>query len=54
LRDWGDTVLRIDFAKYSSILKEIKKLAEEEVRPVELEVIYILKRYVSGQLGSQA
>jgi hypothetical protein len=43
-----DTTLTIEFKNYSSILREVEKLAEEEVRPVELQVIYILKQYLKN------
>ena len=29
-------------------MKEIEALAEEEVRPVESQVIYMLKKYLEG------
>jgi len=41
-----NTTLTIDFGKYEPILKDIEKLAEEEMRPVEVQVIYILKKYM--------
>ena len=34
----------IDFGKYGNILDRIEELADEEVRPVDLQVIYILKK----------
>jgi len=40
--------LVLKFGKYGHLLKEIERLAEEEVRPVELQVIYMLKRYLSN------
>ena len=42
-----DTALTIEFGKYASVLSEIKKIAEEEVRSIDLQIIYILKRYLS-------
>ena len=41
-----NTALAIDFGKYSSILRAVEKLAEEEMRPVDLQVVYILKHYL--------
>ena len=36
--------LTIDFGhKYASVLREVEKPADEEIRPVELQVIYMLK-----------
>lgn len=43
-----DTALTIEFGKHVSILREVEKLAEEEVRPVDLQVIYILKKYLKN------
>ena len=40
------TTLTIDFGKYEPILRDIKKLAEEEMRPVEMQIIYILNKYL--------
>ena len=30
------------------MLREIEKLAEQEVRPVESQVIYVLKKYLAS------
>jgi hypothetical protein len=38
-----NTILTIDFGKYSPVLRAVEKLAEEEMRPVEFQVIYMLK-----------
>jgi hypothetical protein len=38
-----DTVLTVEFGKYSSILKRVERLADEEMRLVELQVIYMVK-----------
>jgi len=40
--------LLIDFSSYEYILKGIEKLAEEEVRPVGLQIIYILKTFLKS------
>ncbi len=44
----GDTVLIIEFGKHGSILKTIKEMAEEELRPVDMQVIYMLKKQLVG------
>jgi len=44
----GDLELVVDFGKYGDVLKVVEALAEDEVRPVESQVIYILKRYLAG------
>jgi len=41
-----DTALTIEFGKYVSVLRDIEKLAEQEVRPVDSQIIYILKKYL--------
>jgi len=45
----GDTALTIEFGKHGPILDAIKEIAEEEVRPLDMQVIYMLKnqlRYI--------
>ncbi len=42
------TALTIEFGRHTSILKEVEKLAEEEVRTIDLQVIYILKSYLNN------
>ena len=44
----GNDIL-IDFSSHDYILRGIEKLAEEEVRPVGLQIIYILKSYLKSQ-----
>ena len=43
-----NTALTIEFSKHVSVLREVEKLAEEEVRPVDLQVIFILKNYLNN------
>ncbi len=43
-----NAALTIDFGKYDHVLTEIRELAEEEMRPVDLQVVYILKNYLEG------
>jgi len=43
-----NTALTIKFGKYASVLSEVEKIAEEEVRSVDLQVIYILKKYLKN------
>jgi len=45
----GNTDLTIEFGKHVAVLKEIERLAEEEMRPVPLQVIYILKKYIKDK-----
>jgi len=49
----ADTSLTIQFGKYDSILRETEKLAEEEMRPVELQVIYMLKNFLDSKQASR-
>lgn len=34
---------KIEFDKYVSILKEVEKLADEKMRPLDLQILYMLK-----------
>jgi len=36
------------FGQYGSILKEVEKLAEREIRPVEMQIIYMLKNQLNA------
>jgi len=47
----ANTALRIDFGKHVSILREVEKVAEKEIRSVDLQVIYILKNYLKSQIN---
>jgi len=35
--------LRIEFGKHVAVLREIERLADQEIRPIECQVIYMLK-----------
>jgi CDGSH-type Zn-finger protein len=39
-----DSVIAINFGEHSSILEAVKGMAKEELRPVELQIIYLLRR----------
>ena len=43
------TMVQVDFGGYAQIFDGVKKLAEEEIRPVELQIIYLLKSYLGRQ-----
>ncbi len=43
-----DTVLTIEFGKHGSILEAIKEIAEEEVRPLDMQIIYMLKKQLKN------
>jgi len=49
-----NTALTIEFGKHSSILREVESLAETEIRPVECQVIYMLKRQLTREEEVQA
>lgn len=40
------TATRVDFGGHAEVLRRIEKLAEEEMRPLDLQIIYILKSYL--------
>jgi len=48
-----DTVT-IQFGKHVSILREVEKLADDEMRPIDLQIVYMLKRSLENMqnLGS--
>lgn len=39
-----NTSLVIDFGKYPDVLKRVQGLAEDEIRPIDLQVIFMLKQ----------
>jgi len=39
--------IKIDFTKYPGILNQIQCLADEQVRPVDAQIIYLLKNHLS-------
>jgi len=46
-----DTVAKIDFGKYISVLKEVEKLADREMRPLGMQVAYILQKHLENVGG---
>jgi len=46
-----DTAVRIEFGKYISVFKEVEKLADEEMRPVDMQIIYMLKKQLDHAEG---
>jgi hypothetical protein len=42
----GSMALTVEFDRHATVLDGIKKIAEYEMRPLEMEVIYILKEYL--------
>lgn len=40
----GNTALTIDFGRHAEILDTIRGIAEEELRPVDMQIIYMLKK----------
>jgi hypothetical protein len=39
----------VDFGKYASILKEVKKLADEDMRPLDLQIVYMLNSQLKAR-----
>jgi len=48
----ANTALRIDFGKHAKILRQVEGLAEKQIRPVDLQVIYILKNHLE-EMGDE-
>ena len=46
-----DTTLIIEFGKHAPVLREVERQAEEEMRPLDLQVIYILKSILKDDYG---
>ncbi|HUV59816.1 MAG TPA: hypothetical protein VMW09_06855 [Desulfatiglandales bacterium] len=40
--------------KYSQVLKEVEKLAEEEIRSTEEQIVYIIKNYLSNTQATKS
>lgn len=52
----GEPIITVHFDEHRDILEEISRLAEKETRTLELQVIHLLKEYLSGPqkgLGAQ-
>ena len=39
----GTAAIRIDFGKHQEVLGEVVKLADDQMRPLEIQIIYMLK-----------
>lgn len=42
--------ITIEFKSYVQVLKEVEKLAEREMRPLDCQILYILKRYIEAEV----
>jgi len=45
--------ITIDFSNHPAIFENIKNLAEDEFRPVEMQVLYLLDRQLTGRPATQ-
>ena len=43
------TALLLEFGKHASILREVESLADKEIRPIECQVIYMLKKQLTRE-----
>jgi len=41
--------IKINFGPYTNILDQLKTLAEQEFRPLDMQIIYILNRYLNSE-----
>lgn len=46
---YGDNMISVDFTGYEDVLKEIQKLALEDVRPLNYQVVWMLKEAIKGR-----
>jgi hypothetical protein len=44
----GDLELVVNFGKHGDVLKQIEALAEDELRPINMQVVYMLKRFLEA------
>ena len=44
-----NTAVNIDFGEHPLILKRVRDLADQEIRPLELQIIYLLKRHFDNE-----
>jgi hypothetical protein len=45
----GDDTITIEVGKYGSVLQAVKELAEEELRPLSLQIIYMLRKQLASR-----
>lgn len=50
----ADTALKIEFGKHAAVLREVEALADQEIRPVECQIIYMLKQQLSEKAHDSA
>ena len=39
-----NTAITIEFGEHATILREVEKLSAQELRPVDMQIIYMLKK----------
>jgi hypothetical protein len=44
----GNMAVVIDFSKYPAILTQVQVLAADQIRPVDAQIIYLLKSHFEG------
>ncbi len=42
--------ITIEFKSHVQVLKEVEKLAEREMRPLDCQILYMLKRYIEAEV----
>ena len=43
-----NTALTIEFGKHVQVLREVEKLAEDQLRPVDLQIIFMVKKQLES------
>ena len=46
-----DNVICVDFEGYESVLKQVKILAQEDVRPLNFQVVWMLKKFLNDRVS---
>ena len=49
----GNMEFILDFEKYPPLLDKVTELAEEEMRPVDLQIFFMLREYLKGLEGGR-
>ena len=51
LQPRGDTEVKIDFSKHTGLFESLSAIADREFRPVELQILFMLKSYLDKSEG---
>jgi len=49
----GNMAVTVDFSGYPQILNDVRQLAGDEIRPLELQIVYLLKHHFTALKGRE-